>query len=595
MKTVTCTRRKNALLSFALIAVIITASLVCLPERYLIANASSIDDPGVAQSKGYLDIINLRLKKSNYTAWRFRSTKRITKSTYNSLSEYDKFYWQLSGDYAYSTNKKDDNHAKKREFYSGLCTWCAMRDLINRRLAYDDSDNTPELVSFREIAEAITYAEGYRNFQAGYKEIPNDASFFTYLDGYNVDGNLKEVLDTTYNYSFANGRSGAYTVGKEDASGKVNERKERLRTLLLEHPEGVLVYLENHGVLLTGYYRDNDGNIQFYVHDTANPYYGEINPDTNAPTDPNWKLNNTKIYITNTYGNNSADTVISKLKYYCYITSTLTEPVPIVTGPSPTATPTATPTPAPSSTAKVTYSNFWLGSTEHTPKLAEGSKCNINGTVSGVGIAKIEAFIAVLGNYTTPIRYTNGNQAIVSKNFNPSQNINYTLRSSELDNALTFGKIAPGKYNLVVRARDSAGNTIGIPDGVAIEFEVLPAKKTANGITIDLTGFDTNRTYNSSYTMPGVITSSATIRTVEVAVLNNTGTFVVSYRSNFRKTGLVRYTHFFPNTTKYYLSNSVVDNNTSFGGLNRGSYILQIKVYDVNSNSCTLQLPFQVK
>lgn len=157
-----------------------------------------------------------------------------------------------------------------REGGGGMCTTCAVTNLLNRKLARET-----KTMAYRFDYEKDVIPQMYR--------VPASAGYLFY------DGNYKYHFNTETNYretgfSITNSKgSGSYqrtyTLTRVLASGDKNAQ---LRALLLQHPEGVVMHVHGHAIVVTGCKGDVNGNYTYYAIDTASCIFDKnINATSN--------------------------------------------------------------------------------------------------------------------------------------------------------------------------------------------------------------------------------------------------------------------------------------------------------------------------
>ena len=410
------------------------------------------------------------LKHDDYQAWVYRSKTRITQADYNASSKKN-WYCQATnalGETYYYRNTIDadadrisyydwNNVLRETKRTVGSCSWCALRDLLNRRVAleYDGTgtfNSQVEFFTFEEVCKVVSGNSGvtdaafHDKYLMGAGRTPKGSTSFIYIDGYgypvgadhfnnqykHTAGN--KIYDYTFTYRNENNNF--------DLSSDLPTRKTQLKNLLNQYPEGILVYDNQHGYLLTGYYENGAGIIHFYAHDTGDDNYGRKTA---------YLI--TEEHIKTGYNYSDEDAIIKGIKAYGYISSPAHGTIP-ATNPGNQTTPTVTPT-----ANNVTITNLHLGDPTPVTQIKVGSKCALRGTVSGTGIKTVEAFVATKTNSTVPINYTDGGQAKVSTTVTNSTYY-AIVKGSAIDNGISCSKIPVGDYYLVVRVFDNSGNQI---------------------------------------------------------------------------------------------------------------------------------------
>lgn len=211
---------------------------------------------------------------------------------------------------AYYTPQMSRSHSRVKEngqwipdpngSKNGICTWCAITNLLNRRIALE----TSAFSSAKKftISDVAYVASGKK--EAGVQwtnENYAQKDKLIYIKNYNGSDHYNNVFSNG-SYSF---KARSYTFASSDRA----QKKSQLVELLDKHPEGIVVQFSNsngnHGVVFTGYYYQN-GSVKFYVQDTAGSTYGNSK---------NWKI--PEVHIGKSYGNGgNEDKVIDGLKYY---------------------------------------------------------------------------------------------------------------------------------------------------------------------------------------------------------------------------------------------------------------------------------------
>ena len=584
-----------------------------------IANAAGQNDVVPNSVNESMNAIDKWLSNSNmYTAWCYRSKERITQTEYSKLdTSLIGRYCQgkdNSGTIMYYRNKIADGDDKieingvLQKKTVGSCTWCALTDLLNRRIALECKGNETisgsDLFTFKEVAKVVSGNEGLSNDQFNKKYVSGTGKtdkgtpMFFYIDGYNG-------ADYFNNHHFkrtSNGKAYDFTLKyvKDDlGSANYQTRQTKFKNLLDAHPEGILVYCgESHGYLLTGYYfiGGDTQKIGFYAHDTGGSTYGP----------GKYKITSVHIADKNSYsyGPNEYNIIMGITEYGYLLSNGTTSVNNGNNGNGATPTPTATPTP--SANARATITNVHLGDPNQVEQLTEGSSCAVRGNVSGSGIATVEAFVALKSSPSVPIKYKNSEKLIVATDAVPNGTSYEIKKYSQIDNQITCSQIPIGDYYLVVRALDANGKQIG--SASQYPFKVVPKAflgTTKNGITIDLTGTSTTIKQGKSNHIYGSVTSNETIKSITARVFDTRsgqyGYPTYTYRDSSGTSRKIE-AYAYPNTKEYILYrtspsvvNSAIDNGISFGKLAAGYYYaLEIKVVTVSGKECVYQLRFTV-
>ena len=198
----------------------------------------------------------------------------------------------------------------------GICTWCAFTNLLNRRVALENTNPQSKFFSFETVTKKLSGSNNY-----------------TLVDNSTIYLGDKENFADRYNNNFDNGKTGSNKVtyrGRKApfASDSVAEKKNQVVKLLNEHPEGIVVQYKKdssrmHGIVISGYYYDKNGKLRFKVIDSVDVRDGN---GTAGETDM------AEAWIGRGYGNYStnADTTINNiftyLKYYVFLAK---EPIDI--------------------------------------------------------------------------------------------------------------------------------------------------------------------------------------------------------------------------------------------------------------------------
>ena len=261
---------------------------ICKTCNHEGASRNFTADPAIVTSgvgnSSALDVINSRMNKSDYIRqmWRSYTTTTTTGTT--------------------PTQNKD----------RGICTWCALTNLLNRRLALEKSDfaNITKF-TISDIAYVASGKAAVCDRTQWESSIYGERSSFIYIANYNGANYYHNVFST---------HDGSYSIQVSDelkmntSADNVEGRKKELAGILDQHPEGILIQFDNnnggyHGFVLTGYYYENNA-LRFYALDTGNSNYYDA--------ERNWPIEET--YIGRTYSkNNSADNIFKNIRFYAVL------------------------------------------------------------------------------------------------------------------------------------------------------------------------------------------------------------------------------------------------------------------------------------
>ena len=181
-------------------------------------------------------------------------------------------------------------------------------------------------------------------------------------------------------------------------------------------------------------------------------------------------------------------------------------------------------------------------------KIKKGSGQHIEGTISSN--ATIKTINAAVVN--------SSGKTVLNKTVSPNSK-SYSLKNSAIDNALTFGSLGTGDYKLVYTV--NPGNNQKTYTHNFTVYQQADIKITFSGMS-----FPQKIKKGSGQHIEGTISSNATIKTINAAVVNSSGKTVLNKTVS-------------PNSKSYSLKNSAIDNALTFGSLGTGDYKL---VYTVN-------------
>ena len=247
---------------------------------------------GIGNSSA-MEVINSRMKKADYVAQMWRS-REATRSNGKWIPK------ELS----------DEEKPGK-----GICTWCALTNLLNRRLALEKSDFAEtEKFKISDIAYVASGKAAKYDVNTWENDIYGEKGRFIYIKDYSGANFYHNVYST---------RDGSYSIQVSDElqmkSSKTDAvaRKNELVEILDKHPEGILIQFDNysggyHGFVLTGYYYDQNSNLRFYALDTGNSSYYDANN--------NWPIE--EVYIGRTYGKASqggVDNIFKNIRFYAVL------------------------------------------------------------------------------------------------------------------------------------------------------------------------------------------------------------------------------------------------------------------------------------
>lgn len=275
-----------------LMAIVTVFSLIPILGGATISAAISSYKPSNSTA---MSTINQRMKNGSggtyYTPQMWRSVSRTKNS---------------NGTYTYSSKT------------NGICTWCAVNNLLNRRVALENSSPTSKFFTMKETVKVLSGSSNYVEYKPNYIWIGNKDWYTDLYD--NTFVNSAGISYKARHYSFA--------------STNVEDKKIQLKKLLDEHPEGVVVQFsrtfnkgtnnertENHGFVISGYYYSS-GKLSFYAVDTgSSASYASYKDGKNTRLEDAW------IGVGTKYGNNGdADKIIQGLTFYV---SLVPEPISI--------------------------------------------------------------------------------------------------------------------------------------------------------------------------------------------------------------------------------------------------------------------------
>ena len=216
----------------------------------------------------------------------------------------------------------------------GICTWCAITNLLNRKLALEnDAFATTTRFTISDTAYVASgkkekYIEDYNKAVQEKKKAIEPKE--RWAQDYTENGT--KITIANYNGSdhydnvfFNSDDTHQYTMHKKNFnSSNVESKKAQVKELLDAHPEGIVVQYQRwkgtydsegnkvyhwHGFVISGYYY-NDTKLCFYVVDTGTEKsYASYKEGNNTRMEDAW--------IGNGYGNgNNADTIFKYLIYY---------------------------------------------------------------------------------------------------------------------------------------------------------------------------------------------------------------------------------------------------------------------------------------
>lgn len=154
----------------------------------------------------------------------------------------------------------------------GMCTPCAIGNLLNRKLVYD-THTAAYRFDFEKDVIPVMY-----KIKASQGRLKNDNGIKYFFD---VSTSYSEATGLEFtNASKGSGKfKKTYTLTKVDASGDKNAQ---LRKLLIQHPEGVVMHAGGHAVVVTGFTSDGNGNYTYFAIDTGSNLVNEKFEYTNC-------------------------------------------------------------------------------------------------------------------------------------------------------------------------------------------------------------------------------------------------------------------------------------------------------------------------
>lgn len=540
--------------------------------------------------------INNRMK-GHYVAQMYRSRKRVEKIP----SGQEKYYTTIKEGWYYRNSE-----AGIADKGGGICTWCSFINLLNRRLAAECStDGEFDATKLFTVEEVFKVVCGMKNNSDFYFRMYEDEKRtlgkqnFIYISGY--DGNTDDFSDT---YTNGSGYSITTQEFSFSASLTAEEKMEKVRKLLDEHPEGVQVYYKRddnnkHGVVMIGYYYDEYNDPKFQVLDPVSFAGDEKN---------NWALETS--WVGKQYQNGGvAREVFDHLISYIVVTDSRTGEVACGKTPS-----DGEPNNNSGNTdvAPLVIKDLSIDGEKTSVMLDYKKSANLCGTVtSGATIKEIRA---VVSSKDGSVNKTYGPiSPSDQETYNPNSvnlaksALNKTVNDKKI--YIAFGDFAPGSYTLKVSATDYAG----CHAEESLEFTVNGAGTVpgmaANEIKIDLSQFTSNLPYNKSYNIPGLITAGSEILKVQGTIYNVLNPLSpAKYRDGFRKSGKLDCTEtqssyiarnklnssLMANKTTFNIINSNINSSFAMAGLAKGFYTFKVKVTLVNGTTKTASVLFYI-
>ncbi len=453
-------------------------------------------------------------------------------TSYNNSTARDKINSMLSAsDYQRQLSR---SHDKGKTNINGICTWCAVRNLLNRKVALDSSTYSEYLsrqFTMPEVVKNVSGSSIYKDLGDNIIWIGNGETFPDYYDN--------DFSKGGYTYTTSESAFGATGKSKQD----IDERKNQVKNLLDEHPEGIVVqYYRNkdnkHGIVISSYYYDSSNNLRFRVVDSVDVASGK------------GEINMEDAHIGKGYGNSSGnvtDNVFQHLTSYVFIAK---DPIDIDLS----------------------------GFKGHLPY---GKPYKIPGliTTSKAMILEVNARVIHASDpYATTAKYNNGQDA--KSTVTLIGDFRYPIKSHKIDNEMSLGKLNPGNYYFEIKVTDTNYRTLTKRIGFTIDY-----------INIDFAGFSHALTAGKSYGIPGTITSYANISKIEARV-TDTYFNTAKYNNNGKAAS---YSVNNVNATSYSIAGSNIDKNISMGRLNKGSYYFEVKVTDVYGRTNTSRIGFTIK
>ncbi len=163
------------------------------------------------------------------------------------------------------------------------CTWASTATVLRRRQTLEGKDPT------------ITREQVYNTNPSMYYE--------TYADGSPVEytGEEGDVYHTKY--------EDATTMDRKTAEQGYSSREEYIANRLLKHPEGIVIYNDQHAIVITDFEYTEEGKYRFYADDPVNT----------RDMDPN--ASSSRIHIDSTYqsGQVGQGNVINSATWIWYV------------------------------------------------------------------------------------------------------------------------------------------------------------------------------------------------------------------------------------------------------------------------------------
>lgn len=151
----------------------------------------------------------------------------------------------------------------QHEHYNGggICTSCAIANLLNRRLVYNTNSNKNVFNYYTDVLPVMYYAtkgtvEVYAPSSNGYR-----VKFTKGRDGYNEERSFT-----------AAGKSYTTTITSDIRNKKTDKEKAAyLASMLDAHKEGVVLWTRGHAMVITYYEKDSSAEVgyKFYAVDTG--------------------------------------------------------------------------------------------------------------------------------------------------------------------------------------------------------------------------------------------------------------------------------------------------------------------------------------
>lgn len=165
------------------------------------------------------------------------------------------------------------------------CTWAATATMLNRR-------------QVREGKEPSFTRDSV--FESNHKYYPQTNGYGIYY-AHDYRSDAGEVYSTKYEFD--------YTIEENMSTQGCASREEYIANLLLEHPEGVVIFNNQHAIVITDFEYTADGGYQFFADDPVNTRNSGLG------------LSSTRIPVDDTYqsGIDGKGNVINNAKVIWYI------------------------------------------------------------------------------------------------------------------------------------------------------------------------------------------------------------------------------------------------------------------------------------